>query len=677
MTAQHSAGKAVNIILDGYGFNPEIEIKILEELINKLDDNTLSQAIDVLEDVASDMAALQKLSDDDKLKLMFSPTPVTLFRSLLYDNDIRYCVEAAKEAFAEVDGEEAGGRLREISRKHNYAIWAADSPAIFALRNGFPTAITRTSGPEAGYEEIEPRVQGNSDTGHQQLGNLTVAAQLPLQITMSIEEGGFFEIPAFEETIEAARKSGGAINVAILLSGNKGDNGRVHSCWNHLEAFLKLCFEIHQIPTEKVRIFAMLDGRDSGPYSSMEQENDDGFLPMLKKLLARYEAEESLAWILGRSYAMDRDYDESKTEKAYDLIVRGNGTEAGSFDAAMEEVKRQHQGDATDTTILPIAVKDGAGKVRTIVSGDAFVDLNFRADRQRQIVAALLKAKPFLDGQAQSRGKAWSYDWMDDDLDVNVCCMAEYHPAFEQEYGARIAFENKAHAHNYLKLVCEHCHRGKRPFNYFLLAESTKALHVGYFVRGRREAGEGSIFEQFERRRIIGSYGKEQGVMVDDDFYKTPQMKAYEIAGVLANDLYNEDLDLAIVNFSNPDMIGHLITKHFDAVVKAIEAIDEIIDFLVPMAVSSGYHVIITADHGNADEYSPAHGSNDVLTTVCSPQGPVDLALDEDNDTIRLFDIPWAILDILGLSRAIKEEMPPVGQYVRENGLEGRSFIKL
>jgi len=676
MDTQNSSNRALNIIIDGYGFDPEVERRILNEMLKHLNPAIIAEAQAVLEDASEGDSELDALSKADKARIVLSPTPVTLFPELMYDKNRAWKVTMAREELMGDHEDAITHMLQSKARAHKYAIWAAHSPALFQNRNYYPTAITRTSGPEAGYEDISPRVQGNSDTGHQQLGNLAVAPQLPLEISMSIKEGRFFENPALTETIEAAVNAGGRVNATILLSGNQGNNGRVHSCWNHLEAFLKLCFDKYSLKPDQVRLFAILDGRDSAPDSSLRQEDGKGFLPMLKSLLAQYNAEQSLAWILGRSYAMDRDYDESKTARAYSLLVEGSGTEVESFDAAIVEVQRQQDSDdRSDTTVLPIVIKYD-GEVRTIASNDAFIDLNFRADRQRQIIAALLNAREFIANQTKSKKQGWRFDWIRDDLKLHVCCMAEYHPDFEQKYGARVAFANAAHTHNFINLLCEQAKEENSDFNYLLLAESTKALHVGYFIRGRREALPGSVFEPYESRRIVNSYGKEKGVQVDDDFYKTPQMKAYEIAGILANELANEDLDFAVVNFSNPDMIGHLITRHFDAVVKAIEVMDRIVDFIVPLALDHGYHVILTADHGNADSYSPAHGSHDVLTTVCAPEDDLAIDLTEETPCARLFDIPWVMLEVLGKADAIAGRMPALSEWVRSNGLAGRSFVK-
>jgi 2,3-bisphosphoglycerate-independent phosphoglycerate mutase len=128
------------------------------------------------------------------------------------------------------------------------------------------------------------------------------------------------------------------------------------------------------------------------------------------------------------------------------------------------------------------------------------------------------------------------------------------------------------------------------------------------------------------------------------------------------------------VNFSNPDMIGHLICEHFDETVQAVEVIDSILQVVIPFAESKGFHVVLTADHGNSDDFSPAHGSHDVLTTFLSPRR--DLALRGDLDgKAKLFDLPWCILDILGVREAVAGLMADVPEVLKQQGLVGKSLV--
>lgn len=648
-----SNGRVVLLIIDGYGFDPEVEKQILDDVWERLSDARRDR-------IASGAGR-------DRHQAL-SPTPVTLrSRDEPTSTPGRPSEEAASD-------ETVQALLREAARRRHYAVWAARTPFLFSARRRYPTAVTKTSGLAIGYEDLDPEVQGNSETGHQQIGSLVVDPQAPLRISLAIEAGTFFDNDAFEWVRRRLDERGGRLAIPFLLSGEYGDDGRVHSCWNHLEAFLDLCFRRWRLAPDRVRIEAILDGRDSPPRASVEGEaGRHRFLPKLRSLLERHGAVDSLAWIIGRSIAMDRDYDEEKTRADYRLLTRGEGAQVEGFQAAIEAVGKYHAEGYTDTTIPPIAVRDGAGEIRTLETGDVVVDMNFRADRQRAKIAATLGAVDFLQREAAARGSRWSLDWLDAERSVEVCCLTEYHPDFQEHYGARVAFPTAPNPYAFLPLTTRAAADLGRRFRYLLLAESNKAMHVGYFVRGRREEPEDPAAEQ---RVIVPSYGPEADVVTDDDFYKTPQMKAFQLAGVLANEAYRRAFDLAIVNLSNPDMLGHLIQRHFEEGVEALEVIDSILSWLVPLLRTRGYTVILTSDHGNIDDFSPAHGAHDVLTTTLPATGAAGLRLRSMERKVRLSDLSWTILDLLGFTDAVKERMPPVTDRIRASGFLGRSFLE-
>ena len=191
-----------------------------------------------------------------------------------------------------------------------YVPWAANAPFTRpGIRNRHVTVPTNAAGEWAGFEPLDPPVQGNSETGHQQIGNLVLAPQLPLQISNAIDSGAFFDNRVLRAAVEHGAKPGSALNVSFMLSGTGGRDGRVHSAWNHLEAFLELVFERIGLSPNQVRIQAILDGRDSPPRASLERRDGvGGYLDRLEDLLDGYSATGSLAWVVGRSTGMDRDY---------------------------------------------------------------------------------------------------------------------------------------------------------------------------------------------------------------------------------------------------------------------------------------------------------------------------------------------------------------------------------
>ena len=192
--------------------------------------------------------------------------------------------------------------IQRVAREMRYVPWAANSQYAAGIRNRHVTVPTSAAGEWAGFEPLDPPVQGNSETGHQQIGNLVLAPQLSLEISNAIDSGAFFENQVLRAAVEHGAKPGGALNVTFMLSGTGGRDGRVHSAWNHLEAFLELVFERIGLSPNQVRIQAILDGRDSPPRASLERRDGvGGYLDRLEDLLDGYSATGSLAWVVGRS----------------------------------------------------------------------------------------------------------------------------------------------------------------------------------------------------------------------------------------------------------------------------------------------------------------------------------------------------------------------------------------
>ena len=516
-------------------------------------------------------------------------------------------------------------------------------------------------------------MQGNSETGHQQLGNFVVAPQVPLEIAIDIENGAFYENPTLNGAIEEAKARNSNLNVTIMVSGEFGDDGRVHSCWNHLESFLKLVFLHHGFDPDKFRIQAILDGRDAPLKSSLEMEGEKyGFLYKLRDLMKSYNALDSVAWIIGRGYAMDRDYEEERTRLDYKLLTEAEGIEAADYEDAIRIIKNFHQEHIFDPFIKPIAIEDKNKRLRKIEPNDIVVDLNFRADRQRARVAALLNAEKFIQTEAGKKDKTWKLDWLNKGLNLSVYCITEYHPDL-LNYGAKIAYPIKPQPFNFLFIMSKYFKQSKRPFKYLLVAESTKAVHMGYFIKGRRE----SIGEQdVEIRFIIPSYAEDHGIFTDDDYYKTPQMKAFEIGGKLLNEFALGIYDLVITNLSNPDMLGHLVGEHFDEGVRGLEVIDHVIESIVKFALNEGSYIIITSDHGNIEDFSSSHSLNHIITTFVSPDQNIRLKK-KPGEYIRPFDIPWAITELLGVTSEIEKVIPEIPEWIKQKNLVGAVPIKV
>jgi 2,3-bisphosphoglycerate-independent phosphoglycerate mutase len=679
--------KVLEIVIDGYGYDPGLEIKILRSSFAELPARLKKSFHKIYRKITGEGF---DISEETAFILIFNRNQLNLYfdeEHKIIKNIAQKDLEKIKNIIDSLKREEENNELIEKVQKRiknkawgeKYAVWAAGTPNIDRLRETYPSISTKTTGIHAGYEDQKPEVQGNSETGHQQLGNLTVAPQIPLEIAIEIDNGDFFKNPELNQSIKTAKEHNVNLNITFMISGEYGDDGRVHSCWNHLESYLSLVFEKHNFDPDRLRIQAILDGRDSPSRSSLEREKDEegrdryGFLYKLKVLLSKHNAEDCIAWIIGRGIAMDRDYEEGRTKKDYELLVKGQGIEAKDFDDAVRIIKELHEKEKSDTEIEPIIVKDKKNANRKLERNDVFVDLNFRADRQRARIASLLGAKQFLHEQTDKKNKnKWDMDWMQKDLDLDIFCITEYHPDLEK-YGAKIAYRITSQPHNFLSLFPIYFRQQGIPFKYFLLAESNKATHMGYFIKGRREKIE---IEEAEKRHIIVSYAKEDGIFTDDDFYKTPQMKAPEIADKLIDELATGKYDLAIINLSNPDMLGHLITKRFCENVKALEVIDDVVKDIIEFALKKDYYIIITSDHGNIDAFSSSHSLNNIITTFISPKSNIQLKKDK-NGIIRLFDIPWAIAEIFNISAGIEKILPPIPDWIKQKGLVGEVPIKV
>ncbi len=664
------------IVLDGVGFDrarlAELGDAAWVSLPRRTRDLLLAQADSVLTRLAaahSDAGVdAERLARDALLPVSAEALPA----DLPFDEATRR-LQALRALKAASAGTEVTDQVSEVVREQaarmRYAPAVANTRYLDGLRNAHLSIPTSAAGRWAGFEDLRPEVQGNSDTGHQQILNLRLAAQLPLEITESIADGSLYRNPALAGVVSRAVADGRAINFCFLLSGIGGADGRVHSAWSHLEAFLRLIFEVHGADPRRVHMQAILDGRDAPGTSSLDADGDTGaYLDQLQKLLDAYGARRSLAWVLGRSVSMDRDYREPNIRADYLLMTRGQGRTARGFNGLKRIVRRLHSEGVLDSDIPPIAILHDGQEPTRIAPGDAFVDLNFRADRQRAKIAALSGTRGFLDAESRSRGRSWTFDWLEPDLRLDICTLAEYHPGLSARQGIQAAFPNLPQPDNLLALFP----RLLPDARYALVGESVKAAHMGYFLRGRREAPEDP---NVEARHIIPSFSERDGVVGDSDVYKRPGMRSEEIAGQLVEVLVSRRYRLVCANLANADMLGHLLPLRLDETVVALGAVDAALARVVPVARDLGYHTIITSDHGNVEEDTPSHSANDVLTTVIAPRGRAGAARRETFQA-RLFDISWTVGRLLGIEPALHTHMARSGDSGLGGPLVGRPIVE-
>ena len=664
-----SKGRALLVVTDGLGFDPIAIRHLARRVIDALDTSTRRSLLELALEVSPgsyEMLDIARLSvipiaaEGLSPSLTWSKAEETLSRVQVVKTGLR-----ERRQLTEI-----GSIRRNIALENRYIPWLAEVPAWSEIVNGNLTVPTEASGVWVGYEDVDPPVQGNSETGHQQIGNLALAPQIPLQISQSITDGSFFENRMMLDAIEGAVATGNNVNFSFLLSGIRGSDGRVHSAWNHLEAFCELVFERLGISPDRVRMQAILDGRDAPARGSMEIEGvEGGYLGELERLLGRYDAVRSLAWVIGRSLSMDRDYREENARCDYLLMTAGEGETATGFEDVKAIVSSTHENEFTDADVPAIALDhDGTGPAR-IKPGDTFINLNFRSDRQRAKTASLCGAREYLDREAKSRGRDWGFEWLRDDLNLRMCTIAEYDAEFEDQYGVKIAYPITPHRLNFLSHWDRLTDEGDR---YLLVAESVKASHMGYFLRGRREADQGSNSED---RRIVPSAGIDEGVTSDSDFYLRPEMKTPEIAQLVSDAMVNGGYRLIVCNFAAPDMVGHLLPTRFEAAAQAYRTTAETLYELSRVARGNGYSMVVTSDHGNIENDAPTHTVNPVLTTVVPAAGSVEPRDTEGDYSANLFDISHTMARLIGIDE--REIAEIVGVFRGGLGEEfvGRSIV--
>ncbi|GLI37695.1 2,3-bisphosphoglycerate-independent phosphoglycerate mutase [Geobacter hydrogenophilus] len=479
----------------------------------------------------------------------------------------------------------------------NNAVAQARTPNLDTLLATYPTTEIQTSGMAVGLPDGQ---MGNSEVGHLNIGAGRVVYQDLTRITKAIQDGDFFTNPVLLECIAKTKAAGGRLHLAGLLS-----DGGVHSHNTHLYALLELA---KRQGIRDVFVHAILDGRDTPPKSGAD------YLAQLEAEIARIGVG-SIATVMGRYWAMDRDNRWERVERAYNAMVQGEGAPRGS---SAEAIEASYAADVTDEFAEPsVMVRDGA-PVGQLRDRDGFIFFNFRSDRAREITRAL--ALPDCEGFArQARPKLASY-----------VCMTEYDATF----GLPIAF-GPEELKNILGDVLAHA--GIRQLR---IAETEKYAHVTFFFNG-------GVEEPFphEERCLIPS-PKEVAT-----YDQKPEMSAYPVTDELLKRIDSDAYDVVIVNFANADMVGH--TGILEAAARAVEAVDNCVGRIVAKVREKGGAVIITADHGNAERMVDETGGPHTAHT----SEPVHLVLaDDSRKGIRLragtlADIAPTMLEILGLSQ--------------------------
>ncbi len=429
------------------------------------------------------------------------------------------------------------------------AINKADTNFIDSLFDSNPHSKLSASGLDVGLPEGQ---FGNSEVGHLNIGAGRIVWQELTRVNKDIREGGFFRNKELLNAAEQAKKTG-KVHIMGLFS-----DGGVHSHNDHIFALLRF-FKEQNI--DNVYVHAFMDGRDTSPHGGAE------YLRVFQKR-ADEAGTGKIASIVGRYYAMDRDRRWERSQLAYDLLVRGKGTRAAD---PVNAVNASYEDGITDEFINPIIVDEQPES--RIGKNDPVIFYNIRGDRARQITSAL--TDPDFDGFPVEK-----------DLNLHYVCFTQYDKRFTN---VRVAYPPISMKNTLGEVIADNGLRQLR------IAETEKYPHVTYFFNGGVEEPNSG-----ERREMIPS----PKVPTYD---LQPEMSAPELTDNLIKLIMEDSYDLIVLNFANPDMVGH--TGNFDATVKAVETVDRCLKKVVDAAVGKEYKIIIIADHGNADKMKEADGS--------------------------------------------------------------------
>ncbi len=474
-------------------------------------------------------------------------------------------------------------------KTYGNAIVAAKTPNLDRLFAEYPHTTIGASGMDVGLPDGQ---MGNSEVGHTNIGAGRIVYQMLTLISKTVRDGSIRENPPLKNAMQAAIDAGKAIHLIGLLS-----DGGVHSHIEHLYGLLEMA---KAMGAQKVYVHCIMDGRDVPP------DSGKGFIAQLEQKLEELGVGE-IASISGRYYAMDRDNRWERVEKAYAAFVYGEGVHG----APLEVMEKSYADGVTDEFVVPAVTCEG-GRVS---EGDSVIFFNFRPDRAREIT------RTFVDDEFAG------FERRNGRFAVNYVCFTQYDASMPN---VEVAFKPQS-LDNVLG-----AYLADKGLTQLRIAETEKYAHVTFFFNGGVEAPFAG-----EDRALIPS----PKVATYD---LQPEMSAYLVADECQKRIESGKYDVIILNFANCDMVGH--TGVFDAAVAAVQAVDKAAGQVIGAVLAAGGKVLLTADHGNADQmYEPdgapftAHTTNPVpfLAAGCG-----DVALREGG---VLADLAPTMLKLLGL----------------------------
>ncbi|MBU8906697.1 2,3-bisphosphoglycerate-independent phosphoglycerate mutase [Desertibacillus haloalkaliphilus] len=479
------------------------------------------------------------------------------------------------------------------SESEGNAVAQAKKPNFDRYWNTYPHTQLKADGEAVGLPQGQ---MGNSEVGHLNIGAGRVVYQSLTRVNKSIREGGFFENETFLDAIKHVKEKQSSLHVYGLLS-----DGGIHSHIDHLFALLELAAEKK---VERLYIHGFLDGRDVGPTSAEE------YIRALQEKVADLGVGE-IASIHGRYYAMDRDQRWERVEKSYRAMVYGDGPD---YKDPIEALEDSYKNEIHDEFVIPsVMTKEDGTPVGTIQDDDAIIFFNFRPDRAIQMSQVFTNE----DFRGFDRGDQHPRD-------IHYVCLTH----FSESVDGFVAFK-PTNLDNTLGEVLS-----QQGYKQLRIAETEKYPHVTFFFSGGRE-------EKFPG---------EERILIDSPKVATydlqPEMSAYEVTDALVSEIEADKHDAIILNFANPDMVGH--SGMLEPTIKAVEAVDECLGKVVDAIVAKGGSAVITADHGNADEVITLEGKPMTAHTT----NPVPVIVTKEGLDLReggvLADLSPTVLSLLG-----------------------------
>lgn len=477
------------------------------------------------------------------------------------------------------------------------AVAEGKTPVMDKLMAECPFVKGYASGMAVGLPDGQ---MGNSEVGHLNMGAGRIVYQELTRITKEIQDGDFFKNEALLHAVRNAKENGSALHMFGLLS-----DGGVHSHNTHLYALLELA---KREGLEKVYVHCFLDGRDTPPTSGK------GYVQQLADEMKKIGVGE-IATVMGRYYAMDRDNRWDRVELAYNAMVKGVGQKAACGVCA---VAQSYEDGKNDEFVIPTVVEKDGKPVATIQDKDSIIFFNFRPDRAREISRAFCSD----DFEGFARDKK---------LDLTYVCFTEYDETIPNK---EVAFHKVSITNTFGEFLAAN---GKTQAR---IAETEKYAHVTFFFNGGvEEPNEG------EERILV----KSPKVPTYD---LKPEMSAYEVCDKLTEAIRSGKYDVIIINFANPDMVGH--TGIESAAIKAVEAVDECVGKAVEAIREVGGQMFICADHGNAEQLVDYNTGAPFTAHTTNPVPFILVNYDSDY-TLReggcLADIAPTLIEMMGMEQ--------------------------